>query len=138
MWYNIDNERGGQPRATGKAIGKTETETQNKPLTKERKCGTIKVERKPQIESQKGNVEEALFMKKYKSEVCVTIFHDVLDLISQVNGDYVLFIGDDMFVWRNGTICANYDLKRFKSWCINDKRFDVERGIWMVKYFLDI
>lgn len=77
-------------------------------------------------------------MKKYNSEVSVAIFHDAWNLISQVNGDYVSFIGANMFVWRNGTICANYELNQFKSWCIIDKGFDTERGIWMVKYFLDI
>lgn len=77
-------------------------------------------------------------MKKYNTEVCVTIFHDVLNLISQVNGDSVSFMGADMFVQRNGTICANYDLNQFKSWCIIDKGFDAERGVWTVKYFLDI
>lgn len=77
-------------------------------------------------------------MKKYNSEVYVTIFHDAWNLILQVNGDYVSFIGANMFVWRNGTICANYDLNQFKSWRIIDKGFDTERGIWMARYFLDI
>lgn len=77
-------------------------------------------------------------MKKYNSEVWVTIFHNGWDLISQVNGDYASFIGGDMYVWRDGTICASYDLNRFKSWRIIDKFFDTERGVWMVKYFLDI
>ena len=77
-------------------------------------------------------------MKKYNSEVYVTIFHDAWNLISQVNGDSVSFMGADMFVWRNGTICANYDLNQFKSWRIIDKGFDGDRGVWMVKYFLDI
>lgn len=77
-------------------------------------------------------------MKKYNSEVYVVIFHDAWNLISQVNGDFVSFIGGDMFVWRNGTICASYDLNQFKSWRIIDKFFDTERGIWTVKYFLDI
>ena len=77
-------------------------------------------------------------MKKYNSEVWVTIFHDGWDLISQVTGDRVKFLGDDMYVWRDGTICAFYDLKLFKSWRIIDKGFDNERGIWVIKYFLDI
>lgn len=77
-------------------------------------------------------------MKKYDSEVWVTIFHNGWDLISQVNGDYVSFNGRDMYVWRDGTICASYDLNRFKSWRIIDKFFDTECGVWMVKYFLDI
>lgn len=77
-------------------------------------------------------------MKNYNSEVWVTIFHGGQNLISQVNGDYVSFSGVDMYVWRDGTICASYDLNNFKSWRIIDKFFDVERGIWMVKYFLDI
>lgn len=77
-------------------------------------------------------------MKKYNSEVCVTIFHNVWDLISQVNGDYASFNGGYMYVWRNGTICATYDLNRLKSWRIIDKFFDSERGVWTVKYFLDI
>lgn len=77
-------------------------------------------------------------MKKYNLEVWVTIFHDGWNLISQVNGDYVSFSGVDMYVWRYGTICASYDLNNFKRWCIIDKGFDVEGGIWMVRYFLDI
>lgn len=77
-------------------------------------------------------------MKKYNSEVYVTIFHDACDLISQVNGDSASFRGADMYVWRNGTICASYDLNQFKSWRIIDKSFDTERGVWTVKYFLDI
>lgn len=77
-------------------------------------------------------------MKKYNSEVWVTIFHDGWNLISQVNGDYVSFSGSDMYVWRNGSICASYNLNMFKRWRIIDKGFDVERGIWMVRYFLDI
>ena len=77
-------------------------------------------------------------MKKYNSEVWVTIFHNGWDLISQVNGDRVSFDAGDMYVWRNGTICASYDLNRFKSWCIIDKFFDTNRGVWMVKYLLDI
>lgn len=77
-------------------------------------------------------------MKKYKSQVYVTIFHDGWDLISQVNGDRVTFLAGNMYVWRNGTICANYDLKLFKSWRIVEKGFDNARGIWMVNYFLDI
>ena len=77
-------------------------------------------------------------MKKYNSEAWVTIFHDGWNLISQVNGDYVSFRDADMYVWRDGTICATYDLNNFKSWRIIDKGFDVERGVWMVRYFLDI
>ena len=77
-------------------------------------------------------------MKKYDSEVWVTIFHDRWSLISQVNGDYVSFRGGDMYVWRDGTICASYDLNLFKSWSIIDKFFDTERGVWTVKYFLII
>ena len=77
-------------------------------------------------------------MKKYNSEVWATIFHDGWNLISQVNGDYVSFRGGDMYVWRDGTICATYNLNQFKRWRIIDKGFDVERGIWMVRYFLDI
>lgn len=77
-------------------------------------------------------------MKKYNSEVWVTIFHNGWDLISQVNGDRVSFDDGDMYVWRDGIICASYDLNRFKSWCIIDKFFDTVRGVWMVKYFLDI
>lgn len=77
-------------------------------------------------------------MKKYNSEVTVSIFHDCWDLISQVNGDYVSFNGNDMFIWRNGTICAIYHMGKFKRWCIADKFFDDERGTWTVKYFLDI
>ena len=60
-------------------------------------------------------------MKKYNSEVWVTIFHNAWDLISQVNGDRVSFAAGDMYVWRDGTICASYDLNRFKSWRIIDK-----------------
>ncbi len=77
-------------------------------------------------------------MKKYSSEVWVTIFHNCFDLISQVNGEYVSFIGGDMYVWRDGIIIASYNLNQFKSWRIIDKFFDTERGVWMVKYFLDI
>ena len=77
-------------------------------------------------------------MKKYDSEVWVTIFHDGWNLISQVNGDYVSFSGSDMYVWRNGSICASYKLDMFKRWRIIDKHFDDERGIWTVRYFLDI
>ena len=77
-------------------------------------------------------------MKKYDSEVWVTIFNDEWNLISQVNGDYVSFRGRDMYVWRNGSICASYNLNMFKRWRIIDKGFDVERGIWTVRYFLDI
>lgn len=77
-------------------------------------------------------------MKKYSSEVWVTIFHNGFDLISQVNGDSVSFIGRDIYVWRDGTICASYNLNMFKSWRIIDKYFDDVRGIWTVKYFLDI
>lgn len=77
-------------------------------------------------------------MKKYSSEVWVTIFHNGWYLISQVNGDYVSFDVGDMYVWRDGTICASYALNRFKSWRIIDKFFDTERGVWMVKYVLDI
>ena len=77
-------------------------------------------------------------MKKYNSEVWVTIFHNGWDLISQVNGDSVSFAAGYMYVWLDGTICASYDLNRFKSWRIIDKSFDNERGVWMVKYFLDI
>ena len=77
-------------------------------------------------------------MKKYDSEVWVSIFHNGWDLISQVNGDNVSFVASDMYVWRDGTICASYDLNRFKSWRIIDKFLDTERGVWMVKYFFDI
>lgn len=77
-------------------------------------------------------------MKKYNSEVWVTIFHDGWNLISQVNGDYVSFSAGDMYVWRDGAICASYDLNNLKSWHIIDKGFDDERGIWMERYFLDI
>lgn len=77
-------------------------------------------------------------MKKYDSEVWVSIFHDGWNLISQVNGDYVSFRGRDMYVWRNGSICATYNLSMFKRWRIIDKGFDVECGIWTVRYFLDI
>lgn len=112
--------------------------SKKKPLTNSNKCDTIEAERNCKIGSQKGIIEEVLFMKKYNSEVYVTIFHDVRNLISQVNGDYVSFIGANMFVWRNGTICAHYDLNQFKSWRIIDKGFDANRGVWMVRYFLDI
>ena len=77
-------------------------------------------------------------MKKYDSEVWVTIFHDGWNLISQVNGDYVSFRGRDMYVWRNGSICASYNLNMFKRWRIIDKGFNAESGIWTVRYFLDI
>ena len=77
-------------------------------------------------------------MKKYDSEVWVTIFHDGWDLISQVNGDQVSFRGSDMYVWRNGSICATYNLNTFKRWRIINKGFDVERNSWIVRYFLDI
>lgn len=77
-------------------------------------------------------------MKKYNSEVWVSIFHDTWNLISQVNGDSVSFRDGEMYVWRNGTICALYDLSLFKRWCISDKFFDTKRGVWTVKYFLDI
>lgn len=77
-------------------------------------------------------------MKKYNSEVIVSIFHDSWNLISQVNGDEVSFKDGNMYVWRNGIICALYDLNLFKNWGIIDKGFDVECGIWMVTYFLDI
>lgn len=77
-------------------------------------------------------------MKKCSSEVWVTTFHNGRDLISQVNGDFVSFDAKDMYVWRDGTICASYALNRFKSWRIIDKFFDTERGVWMVKYFFDI
>lgn len=77
-------------------------------------------------------------MKKYNSEVWVTIFHNDFDLISQVNGDYVSFNGGDMYVWRDGTIIASYDLNMFKSWRIIDKFFNTKCGVWTVKYFLDI
>lgn len=77
-------------------------------------------------------------MKKYNSEVWVTIFHDGWYMISQVNGDYASFNGGDMYVWRDGTICASYDLNRFKSWRIVDKSFDANSGVWTVRYFLDI
>lgn len=77
-------------------------------------------------------------MKKYDSEVWVSIFHDGWNLISQVNGDYLTFRGRDMYVWRDGTICASYNLNNFKSWSIIEKGFDVERSIWKVRYFLDI
>lgn len=77
-------------------------------------------------------------MKKYDSEVWVTIFHDGWNLVSQVNGDRVSFNCGDMYVWRDGTICASYDLNLFKDWRIIEKGFDAKRGIWMVKYFLDI
>ena len=77
-------------------------------------------------------------MKKYDSEVWATIFHDGWDLISQVNGDSVSFDDGDMYVWRDGAICATYVLNRFKSWRIIDKFFDSERGVWMVRYVFDI
>lgn len=77
-------------------------------------------------------------MKKYNSEVWVSIFHDGWYLISQVNGDYVKFNGGDMYVWCDNTICATYDLNEFKSWCIIDKCYDANRDVYMVRYFLDI
>lgn len=77
-------------------------------------------------------------MKKIDSEVRVSIFHDCWDLISQVNGDYVSFNGDDMFIWRNGTICALYNTNKVKSWRIADKGFDFNRGIWFEVIFIDI
>lgn len=77
-------------------------------------------------------------MKKLDSEVRVSIFHDAWDLISQVNGDYVSFKGDDMFIWRNGTICALYQMNKVKRWCIADKGFDFNRGIWVEVIFIDI
>lgn len=79
-------------------------------------------------------------MKKsnLKSEIWVTIFHDGWDLITQSNGDNVTFRGNDMYLWRDGTICATYNLSKYKKWCITDKEFQVERGVWYVKYFLDI
>lgn len=78
-------------------------------------------------------------MKKYNSKVIVAIFHNGWDLISQVNGDYVSFDrGDDLFIWRNGTICASYVLNQFKSWRIVEKGFDAQRGVWFELIFLDI
>lgn len=78
-------------------------------------------------------------MKKYNSEVRVVIFHDAWNLISQVNGEYVSFDrGGDLFVWRNGTICASYDLNEFKRWRIVEKGFDAQRGVWFEHIFLDI
>lgn len=79
-------------------------------------------------------------MKKsnYESEVWVSIFHDGWDLIAQSNGDSVTFNHEDMYLWRDGTICASYDLSKYKEWRIINKGFDAERGIWFVKYFLDI
>ena len=77
-------------------------------------------------------------MKKFESEVWVSIFHDGWDLISQVNGDEVTFSGKDMYVWRDRTICASYDLSKYKEWRIIDKGFDTVRNKWMCRYFLDI
>lgn len=79
-------------------------------------------------------------MKKsnFKTEVWVSIFHDGWDLITQSNGDNVTFRGNYMYLWRDGTICATYNLSNYKKWCIVDKEFQVERGVWYVKYFLDI
>lgn len=79
-------------------------------------------------------------MKKsnLKSEIWVSIFHDGWDLITQSNGDNVTFRGNDMYLWRDGMICAIYNLSKYKKWCIVDKEFQVERGVWYVKYFLDI
>lgn len=77
-------------------------------------------------------------MKKRDSEVRVSIFHNDWDLISQVNGDYVSFRGNDMFIWRNGTICALYHMNKIKGWRIADKGFDFNRGIWFEIIFIDI
>lgn len=77
-------------------------------------------------------------MKKRDSEVRVSIFRDDWDLISQVNGDYVSFRGNDMSIWRNGTICALYHMNKIKSWHIADKGFDFNRGIWSETIFIDI
>lgn len=77
-------------------------------------------------------------MKKYNSEVWVTLFQNGWNLISQVNGDSVSFNSDYMYVWRDGAICATYDLNMFKSWRIIDKFFDTGSDVWIVKYFLDI
>lgn len=77
-------------------------------------------------------------MAERKSEVRVSIFHDNWDLISQVNGDYVSFKGDDMFIWRNGTICALYHMNKVKSWHIADKGFDFNCGRWFEIIFIDI
>lgn len=77
-------------------------------------------------------------MKKLDSEVSVSIFHDDWDLISQVRGDYVSFRGNDMFIWRNGIICALYHMNKIKSWSIADKGFDFNRGIWFENIFIDI
>lgn len=78
-------------------------------------------------------------MKKYNFEVRVVIFHDDWNLISQVNGEYASFDrGGDLFIWRNGTICASYDLNQFKRWRIVEKGFDVQRGVWFEHIFLDI
>lgn len=77
-------------------------------------------------------------MVERKSEVRVSIFHDNWDLISQVIGDYVSFKGDDMFIWRNGTICALYNMNKVKSWHIADKGFDFNCDRWFEIIFIDI
>lgn len=77
-------------------------------------------------------------MKKRDSEVRVSIFNNNWDLISQVCGDYVSFNGNDMFIWRDGTICSIYHLNKVKSWHIADKGFDFNRGIWFELIFIDI
>ena len=78
-------------------------------------------------------------MNKYKTEVRVDIFHDGWNLISQVNGEDVSFDGwGDLYIWRDGTICAFYDLKQYKSWRIAEKGFDAQRCVWFENIFLDI
>lgn len=77
-------------------------------------------------------------MKRYNSEVRVSIFHNNWDLISQVHGDYVSFNGDDMFICRNGTICAIYHMNKVKRWNIVDKGFDFNSGTWFEIIFIDI
>lgn len=77
-------------------------------------------------------------MKKFESEVWVSIFHDEWNLISQVNGDKVTFRGNTMYVWCDRTICASHDLSKYKQWSITDKGFDTVSNKWKVRYFLDI
>ena len=77
-------------------------------------------------------------MKKFESEVWVSVFNNGWDLISQVNGYEVTFSGKDMYVWRDRTICACYDLSKYKEWRIIDKGFDTVSNKWSVRYFLDI
>ena len=75
--------------------------------------------------------------KKFESVVWVTVFYG-FDLVCQVNGDEVTFSGNDMYLWRDGTICASYDLSKYARWCIMDKYFDVDCNKWRMKYFLDL